>query len=164
MNDLQRKAAEVQLGVLKLQHKLLESRLKGDKPGHPFRGNQYSGGSGGGGSSGNSGGQSLGKRAEQLTDAANQASSKLDKLVASGVDDFDVLEEAFGNAIQAHAQAADHYDDLIDSEAERTNNFRGDPHPEAQKRGEYHRAQQGKYEQQAREAEDRYMERFKSKD
>ena len=44
MDDLQRKAAEVQLEVLKLQHKLLESRLKGDTPGHPFRGNQYAGG------------------------------------------------------------------------------------------------------------------------
>jgi hypothetical protein len=52
MNDLQRKAAEIQLGVLKLQHKLLESQLKGDVPGHPFRGNQYSGGGGGGDTSG----------------------------------------------------------------------------------------------------------------
>lgn len=55
MNEPQRKAAEVQLGVLKLQHKLLESRLKGDKPGHPFRGNQWSGEGGGEGSSSDGG-------------------------------------------------------------------------------------------------------------
>ena len=48
MNDLQHKAAEVQLGVLKLQHTLLKSQLKGDLAGHPFRGNQWSGGGAGG--------------------------------------------------------------------------------------------------------------------
>lgn len=49
MNEIERKAAEVQPGVLKLQHLLLESQLKGDLPGHPFRGNQFSGGGGSGG-------------------------------------------------------------------------------------------------------------------
>jgi hypothetical protein len=38
MNEIERKATEVQLGVLKLQHLLLKSQLKGDLPGHPFRG------------------------------------------------------------------------------------------------------------------------------
>jgi len=47
MNEIELKAVEVQLGVLKLQHLLLTSRLKGDSPGHPFRGNQWSGGGGG---------------------------------------------------------------------------------------------------------------------
>lgn len=42
MNDLELKAAEVQLGVLKLQHLLLESQLKSNPEGH----NQYTGGSG----------------------------------------------------------------------------------------------------------------------
>lgn len=75
MNEIERKAAEVQLGVLKLQHLLLKSQIKGDTPGHPFRGNQYSGGGGGGVS--NSGGgspdtnsfQNSVKKAKQASDA-----------------------------------------------------------------------------------------------
>jgi hypothetical protein len=51
MNEIERKAAEVQLGVLKLQHLLLKSQIQGDLPGHPFRGNQFSGGGGSGGNS-----------------------------------------------------------------------------------------------------------------
>jgi len=69
MNEIERKVVEVQLGVLKLQHLLLKSQIKGDLPGHPFRGNQFSGGGGGGG--GDSG-KSLSTSARNDSIAAQQ--------------------------------------------------------------------------------------------
>jgi hypothetical protein len=96
MNEIERKLAEVHLGVLKLQHKLLESQLKGDLPGHPFRGNQHSGGGGSGSSgSGSRGDRISGKPGEEGYEVSGGGSP----VSAQGIQSF-ISQSAAGDGIE----------------------------------------------------------------
>lgn len=113
------------LDEVELRAKRVEQwrEIKGDKPGHEFRGNQFSGGGGGGGGSTES-------RANSASEAANKLSSG-----ASSESDHRIAARAHSHASELHDRAAESSFKNGNKEGEQSHMAKRDEHA---RRAAYH--------------------------